>query len=86
MGIVNRILNPAGGDAVIQAMAVDSYGITHWSAQATSRASAMAQADASVPGRYDVTVRSDRTSDGTVQGPGRGKLLAVRERGKWRTL
>lgn len=65
------------------AVAVDHRGIVHGSWPAASVAAAMAAADAGAGKAYSVTVRADRTSDGTVQGPGRGRVEAVREHGRW---
>jgi len=67
----------------IQAVATNAQGIETWRGSAKTTRAAMALADQQAPKAASVTIRSDRTSDGTVWGPGRGRLLASRSRGKW---
>jgi hypothetical protein len=65
-------------------IAVDHRGNEIWHAAGKSVPDLMARADSKIPKAYNVTIRGDRTSDGTVWGPGQGKVEAVRERGTWR--
>lgn len=43
----------------------------------------MADADRDHPQARNVTIRTDRTSDGAYQGPGGGRVVAQREHGRW---
>jgi hypothetical protein len=43
----------------------------------------MARADREAPTAYRVTISADRTSDGTIWGIGKGKLVAWRDGGRW---
>lgn len=51
--------------------------------QSTSVEGAMAQADSAAPKGATVTVRGETTSDGSNWGRGGGRVVAVKESGRW---
>jgi hypothetical protein len=65
-------------------IAVDHRGIERGRVIGATVEIAMGSADCEIHHSLNVTIRGDRTSDGTVWGPGQGRVEAVRERGTWR--
>jgi hypothetical protein len=63
--------------------AVDHRGNEIWWAKGHAVAQLMANADSKIPKVYNVTIRGDRTSDGTVWGIGQGRVEALRDHGTW---
>lgn len=65
------------------AIAVDWRGRIQGEWTGPTVSAAMAAADQHSNAAYVVTVRWDRTSDGTIFGKGKGRVEAVRENGRW---
>jgi hypothetical protein len=63
--------------------AVDHRGNEIWWAKGATVPVLMARADSSIPKAYTVTIRGDRTSDGTMWGQGQGRVEALRDHGTW---
>jgi hypothetical protein len=63
--------------------AVDHKGNEIWWAKGDTVQGIMAGADSKIPKAFTVTIRGDRTSDGTVWGPGQGRVAALRDHGTW---
>lgn len=70
-------------DKPFVAVEVDSRGVVHGRWSATTVTAAMTAADAKAHKAHTITVRGDVTSDGRSWGPGRGRVEAVREHGRW---
>lgn len=65
------------------AVAVGHRGNVLGRHEATSVGAAMVHADLALPNSAAITIRGETTSDGSYWGVGRGRVVAVREHGKW---
>lgn len=64
------------------AVATDSHGRTHGKWEGQNPEAVMQRAEQEAHPQHSLVVRSDRTSDGTIWGLGKGRIIALREPGK----
>jgi hypothetical protein len=72
-----------GGNEKFTASAFGHRGNALGKWTAPSIVGAMTQANESAPVGVEVTIRGEFTSDGTHHGLGKGRVVAVRENGRW---
>ena len=79
-----RITEPPDHRETFQARAVGRMGDTLWQREGSSFAALMAEADrAPIDKHTEINIRGQYTGDGQRHPIGRGRLVAVREHGRW---